>query len=49
MQQTDDVPEGRENSKTTWGPRLFLAVLVGGLVFFWWLAIYSHGVVPHHG
>jgi len=30
--------------QTTWGPKLFMAVFVLGLVFFWWLLLYSHGV-----
>jgi len=34
---------------TSWGPKLFWAVLIGVLVFFWWLLIYSHGVEVHQG
>jgi len=34
---------------SNWGPRLFIAVVVFTLVFFWWLLIYSHGVAPHGG
>ena len=32
-----------------WGLWLFLGTLAVMLVFFWWLLIYSHGVVVHHG
>jgi hypothetical protein len=34
---------------SSWAPILFWATLVGILVFFWWLLIYSHGVEVHHG
>ena len=32
-----------------WGPKLFFAVLLAILAFFYWLLIYSGGVTPHHG
>lgn len=38
-----------QKSKSAWGLKLFFATLVGLLVFFYWLLIYSGGVVPHHG
>lgn len=31
-----------------WGVKLFVATLVGLLVFFWWLLVYSGGVELHH-
>jgi len=31
-------------SQVTWGPKLFVTVMVLALVFFWWLLMYSHGV-----
>ncbi len=39
-----------EKSKpaSRWGQWLFYGVLVSILVFFWWLLIYSGGVVLHH-
>ncbi|MDX8412243.1 MAG: hypothetical protein R8K46_10315 [Mariprofundaceae bacterium] len=42
---------GQENGRkgSNWGPKLFLATLVAALIFFWWLLLYSHGVVSHHG
>lgn len=40
-------PGGIEGS--TWGRWLFIGVLVFTLVFFWWLLLYSHGVVSQHG
>ncbi|MEJ1298190.1 MAG: hypothetical protein RPU64_15845 [Candidatus Sedimenticola sp. (ex Thyasira tokunagai)] len=38
-----------EGEKTSWGPKLFFGTLVAILVFFYWLVIYSGGVVVHHG
>ncbi len=35
------------NTAVTWGPILFYGVLVGVLVFFWWMVIYPHGVAGH--
>ena len=32
-----------------WGSKLFVGVLIAVLVFFWWLLIYSGGVVGNHG
>lgn len=39
-----------EKSKSTfrWGQWLFVGVLASILVFFWWMLIYSGGVVLHH-
>jgi hypothetical protein len=45
--QHDGQNELPEDS-VTWGPILFYGVFVAALVFFWWLAIYSHGVTPAH-
>lgn len=47
-----DLPAEPQRSgppATGWGPRLFLGALAVVLVFFWWLLIWSGGVVPHHG
>ena len=30
------------------GPLMFLLTLIAVLVFFWWLLIDSHGVMPPH-
>ncbi|MDH3355193.1 MAG: hypothetical protein OEL79_08280 [Chromatiales bacterium] len=38
-----------EPQKSSWGPKLFTATLVGILIFFWWVLIYSGGIVVHHG
>ncbi len=38
-----------DEPSTTWGPKLFGAVLLASLVFFWWLLIYGHGVPAGHG
>lgn len=49
---TAQAPSGEAqgaNDGVTWGPKLFAAVSVGVLVFFWWLLIYSGGAVVHHG
>lgn len=43
MDENEDQP-----GEYTWGPKLLAAVLVGMLIFFWWLVLYSHGVVSHH-
>jgi len=32
------------SGRVTWGPKLFYLTLIAGLVFFWWLLIYDHGV-----
>ena len=34
---------------SNWGAKLFLGTLLAVLAFFWWLVIYSGGVVGHHG
>jgi len=39
----------RNPGKKAWGPKLFIATLLALLVFFYWLLIYSGGVVVHHG
>jgi len=31
-------------TKTTYGPYLFVATLIAILVFFWWFLIADHGV-----
>lgn len=38
-----------EAQKTSWGPKLFLATFVGIMLFFYWVLIYSGGVVVQHG
>lgn len=38
-----------EPQKMSWGPKLFLATFVGIMVFFYWVLIYSGGVVVQHG
>ncbi len=43
-----DSTAGSGGVSTTWGPKLFVAVLLGALVFFWWLLIYSGGVTIQH-
>jgi len=42
----DEQIEQQVEYETTWGPKLFWATLVAILVFFWWLILYSHGVLP---
>ncbi len=37
------------NIETRWGGKLFVAVLLAVLAFFWWLLIYSGGAVVRHG
>ncbi len=38
----------QELGMVTWGPKLFLGVIVAVLLFFYWLLIYSGGVTVHH-
>ncbi|MES9879385.1 MAG: hypothetical protein ABW185_00700 [Sedimenticola sp.] len=51
MTQTSKENEAEQTVKgaTSWGPKLFFGTLVAILVFFYWLVIYSGGVVVHHG
>lgn len=39
----------QEQGRVTWGPKLFLGVLVAVLLFFYWLLIYSGGAGGHNG
>lgn len=36
-------------NRSNWGAMLFFVTLLGALVFFWWLLIYSGGVSGEHG
>ncbi|MCU7810328.1 MAG: hypothetical protein KZQ77_03715 [Candidatus Thiodiazotropha sp. (ex Notomyrtea botanica)] len=38
-----------ETKSASWGPKLFIAVLLALLAFFYWLLIYSGGVTVYHG
>lgn len=38
-----------DSGTTSWGPKLFWGALLAILGFFYWLVIYSGGVVVHHG
>jgi hypothetical protein len=42
----DGAKQRNDEGRVTWGPKLFYGTLAAVLVFFWWLAIYSHGVTP---
>ncbi|MCF6237009.1 MAG: hypothetical protein L3J70_11670 [Gammaproteobacteria bacterium] len=52
MSKVDDKSaeqaSGDTGYRTTWGTKLFWGVLIGLLVFFWWLLIYSHGIEVSH-
>jgi hypothetical protein len=39
----------RAQKISNWGGKLFFGVLFAVLAFFWWLLIYSGGVVERHG
>ena len=48
-----DANKAQSDSKSVkpeanWGGKLFFGVLIAVLVFFWWVLIYSGGVVGHH-
>ncbi|MCU7931910.1 MAG: hypothetical protein KZQ90_14000 [Candidatus Thiodiazotropha sp. (ex Codakia rugifera)] len=45
----DDQIKSPEPKSRSWGSKLFIAVLVVILAFFYWLLIYSGGVTVHHG
>jgi len=47
--EAHEQPPVSAAARVTWGPKLFYLTLVAGLVFFWWLLIYDHGVVPPAG
>jgi len=42
-------PDEDDSGAVTWGPKLFLGVLVALLGFFYWLLIYSGGATGHNG
>jgi len=37
-----------DSNEVTWGWKLFVGTLIAVLTFFWWLLIYSGGVVVQH-
>ncbi len=45
----DDDTKSRMIEPSKWGPKLFMATAIGVAVFFWWMLIYSGGVVSQHG
>ncbi len=45
----EQQPTTPDSGANTWGPKLFWAALLAILVFFYWLLIYSGGVVVQHG
>ncbi len=47
-QKTEHHKEQGSGHQSTWGPKLFLWTAAGLVLFFWWLLIYSGGVVLHH-
>ncbi len=49
QESNEPQPEITPSGSTTWGPKLFWGALVAVLVFFYWLLIYSGGVVVYHG
>jgi len=48
-ERAEQEADGENSPGVTWGPRLFLGVLVALLGFFYWLLIYSGGASGHHG
>jgi len=52
MAETPEEKEARQptsEKESNWGPKLFIGILVAILLFFYWLLIYSGGVMVHHG
>ncbi len=49
QESNEQKPEITDSGSITWGPKLFWGALVAILTFFYWLLIYSGGVVVHHG
>jgi len=49
MNQESGEQKKTDGAEASWGWKLFVATLIGVLAFFWWLLIYSGGVVVHHG
>ncbi|MES9923819.1 MAG: hypothetical protein ABW152_07005 [Candidatus Thiodiazotropha endolucinida] len=48
----DSIHNGSKSAdpdSSSWGPKLFIAVLIAVLLFFYWLLIYSGGVTIDHG
>ena len=45
----DEDAKGRLINGSNWGPKLFIAAVIGVAVFFWWLLVYSGGVSGHLG
>ncbi len=53
MSREEEVNEGRvgmpyRNKSTVPGKIVFTITIVAMLIFFWWLLIYDHGVMPIH-
>ncbi|NOX91303.1 MAG: hypothetical protein GXP18_02290 [Gammaproteobacteria bacterium] len=48
-ERKESTQEHESRDGVSWGPKLFWAVLLVMLVFFWWLLIYSHGIETKHG
>ncbi|MEW8305610.1 MAG: hypothetical protein G8D66_08365 [gamma proteobacterium symbiont of Ctena orbiculata] len=46
---THSGSKSSDPDSATWGPKLFIAVLIALLAFFYWLLIYSGGVTIDHG
>ncbi len=49
QEPNEQQSETADSGSTTWGPKLFWGALMAILAFFYWLLIYSGGVVVHHG
>jgi hypothetical protein len=51
MTQTTEEKKRDERgaARSDWGPKLFIGTFVALLAFFYWLLIYSGGVVISHG
>lgn len=45
----DDGTGWTDKQLNNLGKRIFQILIVMGLVFYWWMIFYDHGVAPHGG
>jgi len=45
-QEKEQAETADQAKLSSWGPWLFKSLFTGGLIYFWWLTVYSHGIGP---